>query len=148
MSHEYPLATSAADALERPEKAALTRADAEALAGDMIVASLETEWITPKDGDVIAIMDKADAGPGKGYVQRYEDAKGAPVLAVTYWKLVKPKKAKAKPKPKAKQAAAPKPAEDHTDDLYFRSGRTKKSRRRVYVDPRQMDLFLENKAET
>jgi len=147
MSHEYPLATSAAAALESPEKAALTRAEAEALAGDMVVASLETEWITPKEGDVIAIMDKADAGPGKGYVQRYEDAKGAPVLAVTYWKLEKPKKVKAKPKPK-KAEAKPAPAEDHTDDLYFRSGRTKKSRRRVYVDPRQLDLFLENKPET
>ena len=51
------------------------------------------------------------------------------------------RKAKAKkPEPEPAEAEAP----DHTDDLYFRRGRTKPSRRR-YVDPRQLDLFRQSK---
>jgi len=30
---------------------------------------------------------------------------------------------------------------DHTDDLYFRGGRTRKRRRAPRTDPRQLDLF-------
>ena len=147
MSHAYPLGKTARDALKGAKEAARTRYEAEDLAGDVAVAALETEWITPSEKDLPKIMAQAAENPGHGFVQHYEDGSGNTVLAVTYWKLGKAiKKAKPKPTPK-KIADAPSTDEDHTDDLYFRSGRTKKSRRKRFVDPNQMDLFGEKKAE-
>lgn len=146
MSHAYPLARTVTDALKAGAAAARTRAEAEALAGELKVESLHTEWLNLTEAEATAQM-AANAGEGAhGFLQRYEDDKGAPVLAVTFWRLVdaaKPKKA-AKPAKPAKAEAKPEAA-DHTDDLYFRSGRTKPPRRRRFVDPRQMDLF--DKAE-
>ena len=150
MSLAYPLAKHAEDALSGTGQAARTRYDAEELAGETPVLSLETEWIKP-DGDTVeAIVKQAESGEAKGFIQAYEDADGKPVLAVTYWKLGEtPKKAASKQAAKAKaeepkptKAKKKKPEADHTDDLYFRHGRTRKSRRRKYVDPRQMDLFM------
>ena len=147
MSLAYPLALTAKDALKGAGKAARTRYDAEAQSGDRPVLSLETEWLKPDPGEVPALVKQAEAGEAKGFIQVYEDADGAPVLAVTYWKLGDPvaKKAKkAEPEASSKPAKAdkkPKADEDHTDDLYFRHGRTRKSRRKKHVDPRQMDLF-------
>lgn len=139
MSHAYPLGKTARDALKNVQAAARTRYEAEDLAGDVAIASLETEWLTPAAKDLPKILEQADANPGHGFVQNYEDAKGNTVLAITYWKLAKtPKKAKPKPKPKAEPKSS---EEDHTDDLYFKSGRTKKSSRKRHVDPNQMDLF-------
>lgn len=135
MSHTYPIARSAKAALKSDGPVARTRYEAEALAEDQIVASLETEWLTPATTDLDEILDQVASNPAHGFVQNYEDAKGNTVLAVTYWKLAKPSKAKPKPPPK------PKSQEDHTDDLYFRSGRTKKSKRKKLVDPNQMDMF-------
>lgn len=146
MSHAYPLGKTARDALKGAKEAARTRYEAEDLAGDVAIASLETEWITPAEKDLPKILEQADGNPGHGFVQHYEDGSGNTVLAVTYWKLAKAKKKK--PAPKPKPALAPEPAdEDHTDDLYFKSGRTKKSRRKRVVDPNQMDLFGEKKAD-
>jgi hypothetical protein len=144
MSHAYPLGKTARDALKGAQEAARTRYEAEDLAGDVAIASLETEWLTPSEKDLPKILGQAEANPGHGFVQHYEDGSGNTVLAVTYWKLAKVKKKKpaAKPKPEAKPSD-----EDHTDDLYFKSGRTKKSRRKRYVDPNQMDLFGEKKAD-
>ena len=103
---------------------------------------LETEWVTPETENVLDVIDAANSGPGLGFVQRYEDESGAPVLAVTYWKLGAQTK-KTAPKPKITEQAES-DEEDHTDDLYFRAGRTKPSRKRgrkKYTDPRQMDMF-------
>ncbi len=142
MSHAYPLGKTARDALKGAQEAARTRYEAEDLAGDVAIASLETEWLTPSEQDLPKILEQAEANPGHGFVQHYEDGAGKTVLAVTYWKLAKAKKPPAKPK------AEPKPSdEDHTDDLYFKSGRTKKSRRKRHVDPNQMDLFGEKQAD-
>ena len=88
MSHLYPLAANAKEAL-KAELAALTRYEAEALADGKEIVKLETEWITPSGNDIHEIIDAAHAGPGQGFVQRYEDEAGAPVLAVTYWKIGK-----------------------------------------------------------
>ncbi|MEO1101942.1 MAG: hypothetical protein AAFW65_08865 [Pseudomonadota bacterium] len=140
MSHLYPLAASAAEALASPEPAARTRHEAEALAGEVTIGALETEWISPGDDTPEISDDAAEAGVGAGFVQRYEDAAGAPVYAVTYWKLETASKKKKASRP----AKAPaKKAEDDTDELYFRSGRTKprKKRRGPKIDPRQLDLF-------
>lgn len=146
MSHAYPLGKTARDALKGAKDAARTRYEAEDLAGDVAVAALETEWITPSEKDLPKIMAQAADNPGHGFVQHYEDGSGNTVLAVTYWKLAKAKKKKPAPKPKPEPAAQAEP-EDHTDDLYFKSGRTKKSRRKRHVDPNQMDLFGEKKAD-
>ena len=145
MSHAYPLGKTARDALKNAREAARTRYEAEDLADGVVIKALETEWLTPKEKELAKFLELAEANPGHGFVQHYEDGSGNPVLAVTYWKLGK---AAAKPKPKPKPAPAPDAeADDHTDDLYFRSGRTKKSRRKRFVDPNQMDLFGEKKAD-
>jgi hypothetical protein len=135
MSHIYPIATSAKAALSETAKIARTRYEAEALADGQAIAALETEWLTPATDDLSKILEQVTASPAHGFVQNYEDAKGNTVLAVTYWKITKAKKAKPKPTPK------PDPDSDHTDDLYFRSGRNKKPKKRKYIDPNQLDMF-------
>lgn len=137
MSHAYPLGKTARDALKSAKAAARTRYEAEDLADGVAIAALETEWITPAAKDLPKFLEQVETNPGQGFVQHYEDGSGNPVLAVTYWKLAKAAK---KPKPKPKPAAEPETG-DHTDDLYFKSGRTKKSRRKQLVDPNQLDLF-------
>ena len=137
MSHIYPLGKTAKDALKTAQAAARTRYEAEELADGAAIAALETEWLTPAAKDLEKILAQAEDNPGHGFVQHYEDASGNTVLAITYWKLAKAAK---KPKPKPRATSESK-AEDHTDDLYFKSGRTKKSRRKAFVDPNQMDLF-------
>ena len=145
MSHAYPLGKTARDALKSAKAAARTRYEAEDLADDVAIAALETEWLTPAAKELSKILEQAEANPGHGFVQHYEDAAGNTVLAVTYWKLDKAKK---QSKPQPKPITPPDvPVEDYTDDLYFKSGRTKKSRRKRFVDPNQMDLFGEKKAE-
>lgn len=141
MSHAYPLGKTARDALKSAKAAARTRYEAEDLADGVAIAALETEWITPAAKDLAKFLEQVEANPGQGFVQHYEDGSGNPVLAVTYWKLAKAaKKPKPKPKPGPKPGAEAETG-DHTDDLYFKSGRTKKSRRKPVVDPNQLDLF-------
>lgn len=137
MSHAFPLARSAADALKAPGPAALTRHDADALAGDEHVTGLETEWLTLSPAEAEVLLPVADVGVGDGFIQRYESADGAPVLAVTYWKLT----GSDVPEPAPEPAPQPETDDDHTDDLYFRVGRTKKRGRKRKVDPNQLDLF-------
>ena len=149
MSLAYPLATTGEDALKGIAEAARTRYEAEALAGETRVLSLETEWLKPEGEDVAALQKQAESGEAKGFIQVYEDADGKPVLAVTYWKL------EGAPSPKAPQAPAPEEVqpsrpekkkapseEDHTDDLYFRHARAKRKPKNKQSDPRQMDLFI------
>ena len=139
MSHAYPIGKTARDALKNAQAAARTRYEAEDLVDDVAISALETEWLTPSAKDLPKVLEQADANPGHGFVQHYEDADGNTVLAVTYWKLAKTLK---KPKPKPEPIKPPATEEeDHTDDLYFKSGRTKKARRKRFVDPNQMDLF-------
>ena len=145
MSHAYPIGKTARDALKNAKAAARTRYEAEDLADGLAIKALETEWITPFVKDLPKMLEQAEANPGHGFVQNYEDADGNPVLAITFWKLAKTLKP---PKPAPKTIAAPDDsAEDHTDDRYFKSGRTKKSRRKRFVDPNQMDLFGRDKAD-
>lgn len=134
MSHAYPIAKTVRAALTKAEAAARSRAEAEAIAAPEAIAALETEWLVIQPEDISDLLDKADKGPGHGFLQTYEDASGNHVLAVTYWK-VKSKAAK-KPKP---VDTAPK-EEDHTDDLYFRH-RSSKRRKKAVVNPNQLNLF-------
>ena len=140
----FPIASSAEEATSTAKSAARTKADARALAGEgHQISGLETEWLTLTEAEADAVLAKAETSEwGAGYIQRYENASGAPVLAVTYWKAVNPA---AKPDPAAQEKPTEPPpqdaAEDHTDDLYFRKGRTRKRGRKRKVDPNQMDLF-------
>ena len=86
MSHAYPLAICASEAFTA-EHAARTRYEAEALSDGVAIVALETEWLTPAPTEAQNMLTMADQANGKGFVQRYEDADGNPVLAVTYWKL-------------------------------------------------------------
>lgn len=153
MSLAYPLARSGDDALKGIGEAARTRYEAEEVAGGTPVIALETAWLKPDGADIPALVKQAEAGEAKGFIQVYEDADGKPVLAVTFWKLGEAPKAAGRkapapdPEPQAASPAPepekpPKSEEDHTDDLYFRHGRTRRSRRSKPADPRQMDLFV------
>lgn len=146
MSHIYPLARTARDAVAAAERAARTRADAVDAAGGDTVIDLETEWLTLDSDEVDDMLDKADAGPGHGFLQRYEDASGNIVLAVTYWKLapatiINPIPASEDTPPATTTTAVEE--EDHTDDLYFRSPASRRKSRPV--DPNQLDMFSDLK---
>lgn len=152
MSHLYPLAENARQALMDERPAARTRADAEHLAGETVVEKLATDWITADSDEAEQMAARGAAGLSQGFVQTYEDEAGRPVYAVTYWRLIAPiapagpspdkKKASAKPDPAPEAPAPAKSAEpDHTDDLYFRAKRTRRRARKQPVDQRQMDLF-------
>ncbi len=138
MSHIYPLATHAENALRPDAPAVRTRSEADALGKRLAcrIVALETEWLTVTESEAETILARADAAIGQGFVQRYEDEAGRPVLAVTYWKT-SDTQGDETAQPTAPETAAP---EDHTDDLYFRGGRTQR-RRKKPADPRQLDLF-------
>ncbi len=148
MSHAYPIAETLEGALQAHVPAARTRAEAEARAGGLIVEALLTDWLTlaPEKIDAILATPYTQAS---GHLQRYEDETGRPVVAITWWRLAT---AAALAKPGKRKAARkgavvadvklPKPTppeEDHTDDLYFRSGRTRT--RGKSSDPNQLDFF-------
>ncbi|KCZ54259.1 hypothetical protein HY29_15115 [Hyphomonas beringensis] len=143
-SLSFPIAKTLQDALKPDAQAARTRAQAEAIAEGEVIQELAVDWLNVTEEEATAYFQAANSEetPAQGYLQRYEDNEGKPVLAVTWWKIADPKalKAKAKKAVKEKPATEEPPVEDHTDDLYFRSGRTKPRRKR-YIDPRQMDLF-------
>ena len=142
MSHAFPIAIRVEDALKPGVKAARTRSDAEALAPGYMIESLSTDWLNVTEEEAAAYLKSHNDEEGPhGHLQKYEDNEGKPVLAVTWWKLVDPVVVTRLPATRKKKPATEKPpVEDHTDDLYFRSGRTKPRRKR-YIDPRQMDLF-------
>lgn len=140
MTHTYPLGKTALKALANAKLAARTRYEAEEIAEDgLTILALETDWITPSEKRLPDLMQQAEDNPAKGFVQHYEDASGKTVLAITYWKTAKPKAAKTKPVKSPPADAQAKP--DHTDDLYFRQGRTRTGRRTKPAHPDQMDLF-------
>lgn len=128
----FPLAVDILSALESG-KLARTIADARELAGEPV--TLVSGWLRPTEDEHAALRTRLEAGVTQGFVQIYEDAKGRPVAAVTFWK----------PQSAAGEPAAPPPpvppAEDHTDDLYFEKTHKKRRRRRGQPDPNQMDLF-------
>jgi len=130
----YPIAPNARAALDA-EGGARTIAEARELAGAPV--ELISDWLRPQPAERDEVQGKAEAGIGRGFVQVYEDAKGRPVIAVTFWKPVAPSK---KPKKARTEKAAP--AEDRTDDLYFEKKKGAKAKRKTKTrDPNQLDLF-------
>lgn len=141
MPLQYPIAANALEALDA-DTGARTVGEARELARRPV--TLVIEWVRPLPADREAMQAKADAGVARGFVQLYEDAKGQPVIAVSYWKPdsadgAKPRKAKTK----AEKPSPPAPdtAEDHTDDLYFTKPGMKAKRKPKGRDPNQLDLF-------
>ena len=142
MPLQFPIASTARAALDA-EGGARTVAEARELAGGPV--TLVSEWLRPQPAEREDVQGKAEAGIARGFVQLYEDAKGRPVVAVTFWKPMAGVKTRTK-KTKA-SAAAPEPAEpvasgeDHTDDLYFQKPGAKTKKRKRAADPDQLDLF-------
>lgn len=137
MPLHYPIAANAREALDS-ERGARTIAEARELANAPV--TLVSDWLRPQPAERELVQGKAEAGISRGFVQLYEDAKGRPVIAVTYWKPEAAVKTKTR-KTKAK-AEAPAPVEDHTDDLYFnKRGAAAPKKRKRAPDPNQLDLF-------
>ena len=136
MPLQFPIAPTARAALDA-EGGARTVAEARELARGPV--TLVSEWLRPQPAEREAVQGKAEAGIARGFVQLYEDAKGRPVIAVTFWKpagSVKTKKARAGAAAEQKKAA-----DDHTDDLYFTKPAAKSKKRKRTADPNQLDLF-------
>ena len=133
----YPIAANAREALDA-EGGARTVGEAREIAKGPV--TLVCDWLRPTPAEREAVQGKADAGVARGFVQLYEDARGQPVIAVSYWKL---DRLGGKPtKPKVKPDAPPAPVEDHTDDLYFtKPGMKAKRKPKDVKNPNQLDLF-------
>jgi hypothetical protein len=137
MSLAYPIARSLEEATRPGAQIARTRSEAARLSPGLVIAGLETSWLHLPEAEALALLGAQSADGPAGHIQRYEDTSGHVVVAVTWWKQVDPAEAAQRP------PAAPRPAaSDHTDDLYFRQGRTR-TRRRKPRDPNQLDLFTE-----
>ncbi len=137
MPLQFPIASTARAALDA-EGGARTVAEARELANGPV--QLVSEWLRPQPAEREEVQGKAETGIARGFVQLYEDAKGRPVIAVTFWKpegglKTRPKRAAPADVPQAK------PSDDHTDDLYFAKRGAKSKKRRRTADPNQMDLF-------
>ncbi len=138
MSQAFPVAGSLDDALSGDALVARTQAEAARLAAPRTVAGLETSWLHLALADADRLFEAGGPNGAHGHIQRYEDTAGHVVVAVSWWKLGDPGAAR-QPDP-APETTAKARASDHTDDLYFRRGRTKPKRRKV-ADPNQLDLF-------
>ncbi len=137
MPLQFPIAPTARAALDA-EGGARTVAEARELARGPV--QLVSEWLRPQPSEREEVQAKAEAGIARGFVQLYEDAKGNPVIAVTFWKPeggVKTRPRKAAPEEKTRAS----PADDHTDDLYFAKPAAKSKKRKRAADPKQLDLF-------
>lgn len=128
----YPIAPNARAALDT-ELGARTVAEARELAKGPV--EFVSDWLRPQPAEREDVQGKAESGVSRGFVQLYEDVKGNPVIAVSFWKPVGNVKTKAK-KPKAGKTG-----EDHTDDLYFEKKKGSSKRRKKSRDPNQLDLF-------
>jgi len=140
MSIAYPIARSLEEATLPGAKIARTQREAASLAPGMKVEGLETSWLHLTEAEATALLAAQGADGPAGHIQRYEDTSGHAVVAVSWWKLVDPKQARRAKAPSPPAAETQQEKSDHTDDLYFRRGRTKPKRRKR-VDPNQLDLF-------
>lgn len=105
--------------------------------------TFETEWIRPgpeRDQELAPHIQRERAN---GSAQIYESDKGRPIIALNYWRVLTEAEqvfaGPTRPDPERKR-------NDHTDDLYFRRGRTKLKKK--MVDPNQLDMFPEERTET
>ncbi|PKP80933.1 MAG: hypothetical protein CVT79_13025 [Alphaproteobacteria bacterium HGW-Alphaproteobacteria-18] len=143
MSLAYPVARSLEDALKPDAPTARSRRGAISQASGLALEGLETSWLHLPEAEADALFKALGPDGAAGHLQRYEDTSGHTVVAVSWWKLVDPNNVRP-PEKRAFEPAPPPPlTDDHTDDLYFRHGRTK-TRRKKPTDPNQLDLFSKN----
>ena len=140
MSLAYPIARSLDEATRPGVKTARTLREAAASSPGARVEGLETSWLHLTEEEAAALVAAQGLEGPAGYLQRYEDTSGHVVVAVTWWKLADPNAPKAAPPPPPAAPPEAPASADHTDDLYFRRGRTKPRRKRP-IDPTQLDLF-------
>lgn len=136
MSLTYPIAHNGLEALTSPLGTARTKSGARAEVG--LDVTLETEWLKPSEKEETELRQAIERTIGHGAAQRYEGENGATIIAINYWKPAGEIPAEVK-RPLAGESDMPR--EDHADDLYFRHGRTRTSRKKGESDPNQMDLF-------
>lgn len=84
MTLQYPIADTARLALLEPGPFAGSEGAARRLAAGPV--SLALEWVKPDGDEAERFEDAARDALSAGYVQVYQDARGRPVLAVTYWR--------------------------------------------------------------
>jgi len=144
MSLAYPIACSLEEAIAPGVRTARTQSEAVSLSPGFRVEGLETGWLHLPEDQARALLSSQGADGPAGHIQHYEDTSGHVVIALSWWLIADPK---SPPRPKPAPSALPEPeapagetSADHTDDLYFRRGRTK-TRRRKPADPNQLDLF-------
>ncbi|MFN3912881.1 hypothetical protein [Hyphomonas sp.] len=141
MSLAYPIARSLEEATRPGVKTARTQREAVAVSEGARVDGLETSWLHLTEDEAAALVAAQGMDGAAGHLQRYEDTSGHVVVAVTWWKLADPNAPRMPAPPPPDVPLVPDaPASDHTDDLYFRRGRTKPRRKRR-IDPNQLDLF-------
>ncbi|MAT33732.1 MAG: hypothetical protein CMK06_01080 [Ponticaulis sp.] len=131
----YPIAASAMDALTAPLGHERTQAAARRVAGGDV--RFETEWMRPGPERAEELQSSIQAALSIGAAQIYESEKGRPVIALKFWRVLSEAEVIL-----SQPVETPK-KEEHTDDLYFRRGRTKA--RKKPVDPNQLDLFPQEK---
>ncbi|MAK60021.1 MAG: hypothetical protein CMK09_03485 [Ponticaulis sp.] len=134
MTLAYPIANSAMQALTEPLGHERTQAAARKAAAGPV--TFETEWLRPGPERQEDLQPYVQSAVAMGAAQIYETEKGRPVIALNYWRVM------TEAEQVFDQPVATDPArkrEDHTDNLYFRRGRTKPKKKPV--DPNQLDLF-------
>lgn len=146
MSLAYPIARSLQEAIAPGVRTARSQSEAASLSPGYRVEGLETGWLHLADDQAQALLGAQGADGPAGHLQRYEDTSGHTVIAVSWWLIAEPgSPPKPKPAPPPPEPEPPATGSDHTDDLYFRRGRTK-TRRRKASDPNQLDLFKTGKS--
>jgi hypothetical protein len=84
MTLQYPIADSARLALLDPCPMAGSEMTARQAAGGPV--NLALEWVRPNTEEASLFEEAAQAALASGFVQVYQDARGQPVLAVTFWR--------------------------------------------------------------
>jgi hypothetical protein len=140
MSLAYPIARTLEDAARPGVKFARSRREAVNLSPGLVIEGLETGWLHLTEAEAIALFSAQGAEGPAGHLQRYEDASGHIVVAISWWKATDPSALPGRNRPTSAPAQTARDTSDDTDDLYFRRGRTR-PRRRKPVDPNQLDLF-------
>jgi len=148
MSLAYPIALSLEEAIAPGVRTARTLSEAVGFSPGFRVEGLETGWLHLPEDQARALLSSQGADGPAGHIQQYEDTSGHIVIAVSWWLIADPKSPpRLKPAltaPAEPETPASETGSDHTDDLYFRRGRTKTKRRKP-VDPNQLDLFRPGK---
>ncbi len=143
MSHVFPLATTAEEALKDSSPKVRTKREAnDQKKAEYTLQGLVHDWIRLPQEDDSELKKLAEKGRDIGFVQSYEDAETAEIVyAVTYWKLmleaieVPPTKTAPTelPKPESKKPSNP--------PITTRNPKKTKKRKPVKRDGRQLELF-------